>query len=140
MTVTIRLPWKRPPVGTLNEAMRSSSVHVKAAGVAQAREAAGWAIRAAKPPRPAAPVHVTLHYRVHNYHRLDSDSLAPTLKLCLDALVDLAVLADDDWQHVRASTNRIHPPTIEGPAMWLTLTDDTAEATTPPTTWHGGTA
>lgn len=131
MTVTIALPWTKPPVGTLNAALRSSSVHVKAAGVEAGKRAAGWAILATKPrpPRATAPVTVTLHYRVLNYRRVDPDGLAPTLKLCLDALVDAGVLADDDWQHVRATTCRIHPPTAAGPAMWLTITDDTT---------HGG--
>lgn len=129
MTVWIELPWTEPPVGTLNAALRSSSVHEKAAGVDTARRAAGWSIRGQHPPTPTAPVHVTLHYRVTNYRRRDPDGLAPTLKICLDALVDAGVLKDDDWQHVRATTCRIHPPTTDGAALWLTITEDTTPAT-----------
>jgi Holliday junction resolvase RusA-like endonuclease len=127
MTITLPLPWTKPPLMTLNEAIRSSNVHAKAAQVRAAKDAVIWSIRATRPPlpTPAGPVHVTLHYRVANYHRRDPDSLAPTLKVCIDALVAEGVLRDDDWQHVRATTCRIHPPTNAAPALWLVLEEDT---------------
>jgi Holliday junction resolvase RusA-like endonuclease len=127
VTVTLTLPWSKPPVMTLNEAMRSSNVHAKAAQTRAAKDAAIWTIRARRPPllTPGGPVHITLHHQVANYHRRDPDGLAPTLKVCIDALVAEGVLKDDDWQHVRATTCRIHPPTNAPPTMWLTLEMDT---------------
>jgi uncharacterized PurR-regulated membrane protein YhhQ (DUF165 family) len=50
VTVTLTLPWSKPPVMTLNEAMRSSNVHAKAAQTRAAKDAAIWTIRARRPP------------------------------------------------------------------------------------------
>lgn len=118
-THTIPLPWSKPPI-TLNPGLRSSSAYVKAAKVRDAKAEACVAInRSACPPLPGC--NITLHYRVPDRRRRDADNLAATLKVCQDALVIAGVLIEDSWVTVPSATCRIHPPTPEGPALWLTL-------------------
>lgn len=81
---------------------------------------AQWAIEATKLPRLAG-AEITLHFRPGTRHRRDADGIFPTLKVCQDALVLEDVLPDDSWVHVPSATCRIHPPTSEGPAMWLSI-------------------
>jgi hypothetical protein len=113
---TIPLPWTSPP---LRQNDRQHHM-VKAQAFATALEQARWAIRAAK-PAPMIGADVTLHYRVPDRRIRDSDGIAPTLKVVLDALVAEKVLPRDDWVHVPHSGQRIHEPSDEGPAMWVTL-------------------
>lgn len=116
MTATIPLPWTSPP---LRQNDRQHHM-VKAKAFATALEQARWAIRAAK-PTPVIGADVTLHYRVPDQRIRDSDGIAPTLKVVLDALVAEQIIPRDDWVHVPHSGQTIHPPTAEGPAMWVTL-------------------
>lgn len=120
MTHVIPLPWAKPPI-TLNPGLRSSNVHAKAAGVRTAKGEALGAIVAAGTPKGIPGIEITLHYRVPDRRRRDADNLAATLKVCQDALVAAGVIHEDSWVTVPSATCRIHPPSAEGPALWLTL-------------------
>ncbi len=119
---TIALPWTKPPL-TSNRVR--GNVYARANEVAGVHVEARWAITAAK-VTIVPPVHITLHYRPVTRHRRDPDGLYPTAKAVIDALVKSDVgLTDDGFEHVRAVTCRIHPPTGEPAAMWLTIDQET---------------
>lgn len=126
MTMIVPLPWSRPPL-TLNPSLRAENPHAKASKVRAAKAEAVAAIEAANVPAMAGAI-VMLHYRVPDRRRRDADNLAATLKVCQDALVTAGVLVEDSWVTVPHSGQRIHPPTNEGPAMWLTLDDPDGDA------------
>ena len=116
--IVIPLPWDKPP---LTGNRTRGNPYARAAEVKRAKTDAEWAFDG---PIPAiVGAEVTLHYRPKDRRRRDADGLAPTLKVCLDALVSSGVLPDDSWVHVPAATCRIHPPTDEPAAMWLELTN-----------------
>ena len=95
MTHIIALPWPKPPL-TGND-----RGHTRYRPVAAALDAARIAVRKAKPPHMAA-AHVTLHWRIPTNHRRDADNLAPTYKVCQDALVlewSLSVAPTSCWGH-----------------------------------------
>jgi crossover junction endodeoxyribonuclease RusA len=116
-TYLVSLPWQRPP---LSGNRTRGNPRARAKEVERAKGEAQWAIRAARLPKLAG-AEITLCFRVADRHRRDADNLAPTLKVCQDALVAEDVLPDDSWVHVPSATCRIYPPTTEGPAMWLVL-------------------
>ena len=116
---TIPLTWPKPP---LTGNRTRGNPYARATEVKAAKAEAIWAVRAAKVD-PMVGAEVTLHFRPKDKRRRDADGLAPTLKVCLDALVAEGVLPDDSWVHVPAATCRIHPPTDEPAAMWLELAD-----------------
>ena len=116
-THLIPLPWIKPP---LSGNRTRGNPHARAKEVAEAKDQARLAVRAARLPKLAG-ADLTLCYRVKDRHRCDADNLAPTLKVCQDALVLEEVLPDDSWVHIPSATCRIHPPTAEGPAMWLAI-------------------
>lgn len=119
MTVLIPLPWIKPPL-TLNTSLRSTAAYTKARDVRWAKLEAVAAIQ--KEHLPLIPgINLTLHYRVPDRRRRDADNLAATLKVCQDALVEAGVLVEDSWVTVPSATCRIHPPSAEGPALWLEL-------------------
>lgn len=125
MTI-VPLPWTSPPL-TLNTGLRAENPYVKAKKVREAKAEAVEAVIAAD-LSPMAGAIVTLHYRVPDRRRRDADNLASTLKVCQDALVAAGVLVEDSWVTVPHSGQRMHPPSDEGPAMWLELSDpDAAE-------------
>lgn len=117
--VTILLPWTKPPL-TQNQLRRMHHMveaRAKAVALQQARDAIGEA-----GPAFMAGANVVLHWRLGNKRRLDGDGAAPTLKVCLDALVQEGVLHDDSWVEVPHSGVTVHPPVPDQPAaMWLTL-------------------
>lgn len=116
----IDLPWTAP--GLTQNQLRRMHHMVEARKKAVMLTEAIAAIEAANvDPMPGA--NVVLHWRVANRRRLDGDGLAPTLKVCLDALVKAGVLHDDSWVEVPHSGVTIHPPNGEPAAMWVTLTD-----------------
>lgn len=118
MTVhLVPLPWDRPP---LSGNRTRGNPHARANEVKHAKAQAQWAIRAARLPKLAG-ANVALHFRVADRRRRDADNLAPTLKVCQDALVAENILPDDSWVCVPSATCRIHPPSPDGPAMWLEL-------------------
>lgn len=114
----IDLPWASPPISQ-NDRQHH---HVKAKAVAAALTEARLAIRAAQ-VQPIVGAVITLHYRVPDKRRRDADNLAVTLKVVQDALVAEGVIPRDDWVSVPASGQQIHPPTDDGPALWVELTD-----------------
>lgn len=116
MSVVIPLPWAKPPLTGNDRGHTRWTPFARVKGEAQA------AIRAAR-PEPMIGAEVTLHWRIPNKGRRDSDNINATLKACLDALVAEGVLPDDSWVHVPRSGNEIHPPNGEPAAMWLTLVD-----------------
>lgn len=116
-THLVPLPWTKPP---LSGNRTRGNPHARAKEVDAAKGQARWAIRAARLPRLTG-ANVTLHFRVANRQRRDADNLAPTLKVCQDALVAEGVLPDDSWVHVPSATCTIHPPSPDGAAMWLAL-------------------
>ena len=120
---TIPLPWAAPPI-TLNGGLRADNPHAKAARVRKAKAEAILAIRAARVPAMAGAC-ITLHYRVPDRRRRDVDNLAATLKVVQDALVDAGVLVEDSWVTVPRSGCEIHPPTSDGPALWVELEEAT---------------
>jgi crossover junction endodeoxyribonuclease RusA len=128
VTVTIRLPWSRPP---LSQNDRDERKRGGARKIAAVKEEARLAIRAAK-VTPVVGAVVTLHWLIPTRHRRDSDNLGPTLKVCQDALVLEGILPDDSWVHVPRSACEIHPPNGETSTIWLELTNihpyDTEEA------------
>lgn len=112
--------WQRPPLRSNDR--RSWQAQARAFKVAL--DEARWCIRAAK-PTPVVGANVTLHYRPHSKRRQDPDGFAPTLKACLDALVQTeiagrTVLPDDCWPHVEVAACQLHAPG-EPAALWLTL-------------------
>lgn len=116
-THLIPLPWDRPP---LSGNRTRGNPHARANEVKLAKEQAQWAIRVARLPRLTG-AEITLCFRVADNRRRDADNLAPTLKVVQDALVAEGVIPDDSWVHIPSATCRIHPPTPDGPAMWLAL-------------------
>lgn len=122
MTV-IPLPWSKPP---LTGNRTRGNPYARANEVKAAKTDARLTI-AAYSVRPMVGAEVTLHLRQKDRRRRDADGLAPTLKVCLDALVEEGVLPDDSWVHVPAATCRIHPPNGEPAAMWLELVDPDRE-------------
>lgn len=113
----VALPWLKPPL-TQND--RNDRRTGGARKIAEAKAQAQWATKAAR-LEPIVGANVTLHWRIPNRGRRDSDNLGSTLKVCLDALVAEGVLPDDSWVHVPRTSCEIHPPTHEPAAMWLEL-------------------
>ena len=119
MSATVVLPWLKPP---LTGNRTRGNPYARAGEVVLAKSAAIAAVKLAQ-PAPMVGADVTLHYRPKDRRRRDADGLAPTLKVCLDAVVACGVLPDDSWVHVPSATCRIHPPEPGQPAlMWLELT------------------
>jgi crossover junction endodeoxyribonuclease RusA len=117
----IPLPWSKPP---LTGNRTRGNPYARANEVKVAKDQAIVAVaRVAR--RRLVGAEVTLHMRPKDRRRRDADGLAPTLKVCLDALVAQSVLPDDSWVHVPAATCRIHPPNGEPAAMWIELTEIT---------------
>lgn len=121
-SIEIPLTWKRPPLQANDRRTWQAQHRARSEAMEQAR----WAIRAARPPRLAGAV-VTLHYRVPDRRRRDSDAAEPTKKVVIDALVLERVLPDDSWIEVPRSSVEIHPPTNDGPALWVELTPPDGE-------------
>ena len=116
----IDLPWAAPPLtqNGLRRAHHMAEAKAKATALEQAR----WCIRAAALPfHPGA--NVVLHWRMPDRRRRDGDGAAPTLKVCLDALVKEGVLHDDSWVEVPHSGVTTHAPIKGQPgALWLEVT------------------
>lgn len=116
-SVVIPLPWSNPP---LSGNRTRGNPHARANEVREAKDAAYLAIKRAK-VKPIVGANITLHLRIADRRRRDADNLAPTLKVCQDALVMANVLPDDSWVSVPSATCRIHPPNGEPASMWLEL-------------------
>ena len=120
----VELPWFAPPLS--QNALRRMHYHAEAKLKRESLEQARWAIKAAN-LEPMVGANVTLHWRMPDRRRRDGDGAAPTLKVCLDALVAEGVLPDDSWVHVPHSGVTTHPPLhMEPGSLWLELTDPDA--------------
>lgn len=112
MTLRIPLPWMQPPL-TANQRLHWA---VKASTTREVRRATCALGR--KAPR-ADRLIVTLHYQPKDRRRRDAHNLWPTLKACVDGLVDAGIVPDDDTEHVSTPEPVIHEP--GAPALWLEL-------------------
>jgi hypothetical protein len=123
---TIPLPWDAPPI-TQNQLRRmhfQAEANAKRCALLEARSA----IRAKGLPFMAGAI-VILHWRMPDKRRRDGDGAAPTLKVCLDALVKEGVLHDDSWVEVPHSGITTHAPIPKQPgAMWLSVSPIPGEA------------
>lgn len=121
------MPWTTPPI-TQNQLRRmhhQAEAKAKATALAEAR----WAIKARRLAPFTNRVVVVLHWQPATRRRQDPDGLAPTLKVCLDALVAEQVIAEDSWAEVAHAGITAHPPTTGQPgAIWLTINDATPDA------------
>jgi len=116
------VPWPQPL--TQNQVRRLHH-YTEAATKKRMHLQARAAYRAARLTPVTEPVHVTLTFQPADRRRRDTDGLAPTLKVALDALVTEQVLADDNYTHVPAVTLRITPPIPGEPAAcWVTIQPD----------------
>ena len=110
----IDLPWTTPPL-TANQRMHWAE---RAAVVREVRQTAF--LLSQKAPH-ADKLVVTLHYRPRDIRRRDSVNLYPTLKACVDGLIDRKICPDDDTAHVSTPEPVIHPPDGTKAAMWLEI-------------------
>lgn len=118
----VPLPWTEPPRElNLNKTLRGVSVHVTRRAFEQAKGVAFAAILNARVPKNIPGIELTLHYRVPDRRGRDADNLAPLLKACQDALVTARVIHEDSWVTVPSATCRIHPPSDDGPKLWLEI-------------------
>lgn len=128
MSSRVDLPWSNPP---LTGNRTRGNPHARAAEVKRAKEEARGAIRQAFHTGQLVPMfgaNVFIHLRPATKRRRDADNLAPTLKVCQDALVLEGILPDDSWVSVPRSGHHIHPPEPGQPAaMWLELTNPDQE-------------
>lgn len=81
----------------------------EAARVRAWREAAGWAAKKARLPK-LERVHIVCWLGFPDERRRDPANWAPTAKACVDGLVDVGVLVDDDHRHVVGPDMRIGEP------------------------------
>lgn len=115
----ITLPWSRPPL--TQNGLRRMHYHVEAKAKAAVLEEARAAVKLAGLPFMPGAV-VILNWQMADKRRQDGDGAAPTLKVCLDALVKEGVLHDDSWVEVPHSGITCHPPVKGQPGlMWLTV-------------------
>ena len=119
MTLLINLPWTQPPL-TANQRMHWAK---KASVTREVRQTTRVLAHGA--PRADRLV-VTLHYRPRQRRVRDRHNLWPTVKACVDGLVDAGIVPNDDSEHLSAPEPVIHPP--GEPAMWLELDYPNGEA------------
>lgn len=95
---------------------------VKAKAVREWREAARWAIRAARIPA-CGQVRAGLHYIPKDARRRDPDNLVASFKPVVDALVDEGVVPDDTQAYVERDWPLIYDPDtrIQGGRFWLSV-------------------
>jgi crossover junction endodeoxyribonuclease RusA len=86
------------------------------------REAAARAISMKIPP--SGHITTRLNYRAPDRRRRDEDNLIATAKPLWDGLVDASVVPDDTSEFMTKLMPKIHPPTAEGPALWLDIDTD----------------
>ena len=116
-TYHVILPWTNPP---LSGNRTRGNVYAQGAKTAKALEEAREAVKAANLPRLTG-ARIALILRPADRRRRDADNLAPTYKVCQDALVLEDVLPDDSWVSVPSATQAIHPPSSQPAAMWLMI-------------------
>lgn len=116
-TWTLPLSYDKPPL-TLNSRMHWAA---KAKTVAAIRHESATRARSLGIGSQRY-ITVQLHYRPRDKRIRDRSNLLGTQKPLLDGLVDAGVVPDDDDRYVDEQMPKIHPPSPEGPALWLTIT------------------
>lgn len=79
-----------------------------------------WQIKADRIQASSTPVRIDVHVKRSSAQRLDCDGVAPTAKVCIDALVKCGILPDDGPRFVREIT--YHAETSRADVDWLRLT------------------
>lgn len=115
-TWTMPLSYDKPPL-TLNSRMHWAA---KAKTVAAIRRESATRARSLG-IGPQDRIAVQLHYRPRDKRIRDRSNLIGTQKPLLDGLVDAGVVPDDDDRYVDEQMPKIHPPSPDGPALWLTI-------------------
>ncbi|MGP9724803.1 hypothetical protein ACT3SZ_12395 [Corynebacterium sp. AOP40-9SA-29] len=117
-TWTMPLSYDKPPL-TLNQRghWAKTDQHRKALRA--------WAkVSARKIGVPTGLGHITtrLHYQAPDRRRRDEDNLIATAKPLWDGLVDAGIVPDDTSAYMTKLMPKIHPPSPDGPGLWLTIT------------------
>lgn len=99
----VQLPFLTPL--SMNDRMHHMA---KAKAVKEWREAAHWALRAARIPR-CERVAAQLVYVPAARRRRDPDNLVASFKPVVDALVDAGIVADDTQEYVERAWPHIAP-------------------------------
>ena len=98
----------------------------KARITAELRRTAGWLAQAARVPH-LERVHILAVLEPPDRRRRDPANIYPAVKACVDGLVDVRVLDDDDAEHLDGPDMRlggVHP----GGRLVLIITEMTGEA------------
>jgi len=88
------------------------------------RESAGWLARCQRIP-PLSRAHVLAVYEPPDRRRRDAANLYPSVKACVDGLIDAGMLPDDDSAHLDGPDMRIGG-TCRGGRLVLYVTELTA--------------
>ncbi|AJE32550.1 hypothetical protein B842_03485 [Corynebacterium humireducens NBRC 106098 = DSM 45392] len=102
---TLHLPHTTPPL----HANQRHHWAVRAKLTRQLRDDTHILARAAKLPQGCSFATVTLHYLPTTRRRRDRHNLYPTVKACIDGLVDYGLVPDDSAVFVSAPEPVIHP-------------------------------
>lgn len=122
-TASIPLPFMDPPL--TKNTVRRMHFRVEARIRKDHLQNVRWAIRAAR-VKPIEQAVVVLHWQMPDQSRRDGDGAAPTLALCIDALVQEKVLPDDSWRYIIHSGITCHAPVKGAPGrLWLTISEAT---------------
>jgi len=121
-THTIRLDFQRPPM-TANDQRKAHWTEVRRAKV-EVETDVYWRAKAAQ-IAVQPPVEVFLTWYAKDARIRDSDSAAPMLKACLDALVLADVLPGDDHRYVTRSGSSVVVDRAD-PRIEITITETEA--------------
>jgi len=121
-THTIRLDFQRPPM-TANDQRKAHWTEVRRAKV-EVETDVYWRAKAAQ-IAVQPPVEVFLTWYAKDARIRDSDSAAPMLKACLDALVLADVLPGDDHRYVTRSGSSVVVDRAD-PRVEITITETEA--------------
>lgn len=123
-TFAVALPYDRPPLTAngmrgMHWGVRKSLTKAIRAWVAEGvtKLEAG----------PVTFVRVELHYVPRDSRRRDRDNLVPTLKPCLDGIVDAGLVPDDTPDYIDYAMPIIHKPDRDAPVRLYLLIHTTTE-------------
>jgi crossover junction endodeoxyribonuclease RusA len=116
-TYRLRMPWPRPPISANDRRHRMED----ATEVAQIRHDVGWIVKAARMP-PSDHVTVGLEYVPATRRCRDGgENLCPTLKACIDGVVDAGVVPDDAPEYVKRTMPEVAPVDRANSGVFLLL-------------------
>ena len=113
--LAIRLPYDKPPL-TLNGRYHWRK---RAAVSKDLREHIAREVWGKTWPTTCEHIRVELHYHPRDARRRDADNLVPTLKPCIDGIVDSGLIPDDTPEYVTWTAPVIHEPDGQGPRLTL---------------------